>query len=255
MAETPKPLTKKAYISGKVTQTIQDEGVIIETQGSFIQGIFGIGTETFGVLTELTPPSDGIITESHITDTHKGHILIGSQLMTYQAFQKAQDIGVNGIITGGIHYQDVTKILGYPIGVAITGSEPLKTTLIVTEGFGNIAMAQKTRDILTQHTGKIAAINGATQIRAGVQRPEIIIPHSDDRTPTKTFHETDLIVSIGSQVRIIREPYFGQRGTIKSLPKELHTVESETQVRIAEITLKNNQTIQVPRANLELILD
>ena len=68
------------------------------------------------------------------------------------------------------------QILGYTLGVAITGSEDLITSLIVTEGYGKIQMGQQTFDLLNGHSGMLASINGATQIRAGVIRPEIVIP-------------------------------------------------------------------------------
>ena len=71
---------------------------------------------------------------------------------------------------------DLKEILGYDLGVAITGTERIGLTLIVTEGFGDIAMAERTFDLLNKREGDFAAINGTTQIRAGVMRPEVVIP-------------------------------------------------------------------------------
>ena len=62
------------------------------------------------------------------------------------------------------------------MGVAITGTENLDTSLVVTEGYGNIKMSERTYNLLKSHDGKFVSINGATQIRAGVIRPEIVIP-------------------------------------------------------------------------------
>ena len=58
-----------------------------------------------------------------------------------------------------------------------------------------------------------------------------------------------------SKVRVIREPYFGHIGTIKSLPKDPVVIESETKARVAEIEFENNERKLVPRANLEIILE
>jgi len=60
--------------------------------------------------------------------------------------------------------------------VEATGTEQVGFTLILTEGFGSIPMAGKTFALLSAHAGQPASISGATQIRAGVIRPEIIIP-------------------------------------------------------------------------------
>ena len=70
------------------------------------------------------------------------------------------------------------NFFGYDLGVAITGSEEIGITLVITEGFGKIPMAQRTFELLKSRTGAKTSINGATQIRAGVVRPEIIIPHN-----------------------------------------------------------------------------
>ena len=63
-----------------------------------------------------------------------------------------------------------------------------------------------------------------------------------------------MIISEGSQIRVIREPYFGKVGTVVSLPKELKKMDSETLVRVAEIKLDNGKLFEVPRANLEMII-
>ncbi len=114
-------------------------------------------------------------------------------------------------------------------------------------------MALKTFNLLKENDGKKASINGATQIRAGVLRPEIFIK-SEDSKKSKDFSEEDLIISEGSVVRIIREPYFGQLGKIISLPFELVEMKSETKVRVAEVEFDNKRREIIPRANLEVIL-
>ena len=79
------------------------------------------------------------------------------------------------------------------------------------------------------------SINGATQIRAGVVRPEIVIPLVPDAVETVGAGEnesTEGILEVGSSVRIIREPYFGQLGRVTELPVELQNLETEARVRV-----------------------
>ena len=59
-------------------------------------------------------------------------------------------------------------------------------------------------------------------------------------------------ISAGSLVRIIRAPYFGDIGTVVSLPSELQKMESETMVRVAEVEIEG-ETMVIPRANLEMV--
>ena len=68
------------------------------------------------------------------------------------------------------------------------------------------------------------------------------------------YEESDLAISDGSLIRVIRGLYFGRVGKVKSLPPELAKMESETLVRVAEIEFENGPVELIPRANLEMIL-
>jgi len=156
---------------------------------------------------------------------------------------------------GGVDYNSLSDLLGYELGVAITGSEEIGTSIIMTEGFGKVAMADKTFELFKKFNNHIASMNGSTQIRAGVIRPEVIIPAIDNQSKIKNLTEEDMIISVGSKVRVIRTPYFGKVGRVLSLPSELMEMESETIVRVAEIKFSDKQRAIIPRANLEMILD
>jgi len=160
---------------------------------------------------------------------------------------------VKGIVVGGFNYNDIKKIIGYDIGVAITGQEDIKTTLILTEGFGKIHMARQTFELLKKHEGDVASINGATQIRAGVIRPEVIIPIKTDQKEDSEKKEI-IGMDIGTEVRIIRAPYFGIIGNVTELPHKLQKLESGSLARVAKIKIGETQKeVLLPRANLEMI--
>jgi hypothetical protein len=249
--EPPVPVTIKAYISGSVAEVIPERGVGIETPAAFIQGIFGIGGEKHGELLVVAESKDDVLTPEKMSPDHEGKIVVGGSLVTLEAFKKAQELGVNGIIVGGIKGVDLREILGYEIGVAITGHEDVATTLVVTEGFGMMSISKSTFDLLRDFEGQEVAINGATQIRAGVIRPEIIVPQKrykqdiDDESLARGMRP-------GTPVRIIREPYFGKIGTVVSLPVHLQKVQTESLVRVLEVELEEGKVI-VPRANVEII--
>ncbi|MDP6040480.1 MAG: hypothetical protein QGG64_18170 [Candidatus Latescibacteria bacterium] len=249
--EPPRPVQVQAYIDGVVAEVLPEEGVVVETTGAFVQGIFGVGGETWGALHIVTTSPDQAITPDQIDPTCAGKILIGGNLLTLDVINKARECGAVGIIGGGIQDADLRNLLGYDLGVAITGTEDIGLTVIVTEGFGAINMAGKTFDILNENNGKEASISGATQIRAGVQRPEIIIPESNIDNHAEEGEHPGLIE--GALLRVIRAPYFGYVGKVTALPPELQSVESETQVRVLEVEFENGDRATVPRANVELI--
>lgn len=256
LREPPVPVEVKAYTDGTVTEIAPNEGVTVETYGSYIQGIFGIGGETVGNLTvAVSSPSDELSTEQ-ILPEHRDDILVGGSLVTTDAIQKAIQQGVRGIIAGGIDDSDLRELLGYELGVAITGSEEIGITLVITEGFGSIAIAEQTFGLLKAREGMKTSINGATQIRAGVVRPEILIPLAPETTETASDTEDDAaegLLEIGSSVRVIREPYFGKLGRVTELPVELQNLETEAQVRVLRVELEDGQQTTLPRANVEAI--
>tara|TARA_B100000959_G_scaffold34137_1_gene32391 strand:- start:435 stop:1562 length:1128 start_codon:yes stop_codon:yes gene_type:complete len=253
LREPPIPVEVDAYIEGKINEVISEEGVVIKTNGVFIQGIFGIGGESRGKIKTIVDSRESEITKEMITDEEKGKIIIGGSFISIDAYKKAIDCEVAGIVVGGFNYYDLEEILGYTLGVAITGSEDLHTSLIVTEGYGKIQMGQQTFDLLNSHNGKLASINGATQIRAGVIRPEIIIPldSSDASLDSNDFNKSDGM-TIDSLVRVIRSPNFGKIGVVKELPPELTKMESETMVRVAIVHIDGNR-FEIPRSNLEVV--
>jgi hypothetical protein len=172
----PMPVEVKAYLEGEVTEVFKNEGVAVTTWGAFVQGIFGIGGEVHGPIKVISRSVTDILTEKEIDDSCKGCVLVGGALVTSGGIKKAISMGAVGIVVGGLDAKDLRDFLGYDLGVAITGKEEKGITLVVTDGFGEIMMAQKTFDLLKSKEGEMACINGATQIRAGVIRPEVVIP-------------------------------------------------------------------------------
>ena len=254
LSEPPIPVEVDAYTSGVITNVDIDEGVTIETEGVLVQGILGIGGENRGILEVATSSPNDELTMDMIHDNHKDKVLIGGSFLTMSTFKYAKEVGVRGIISGGFDYLDLSKILGYSLGVAITGSERIGPSLIITEGFGRIGMADRTYKLLSSNASKFASINGSTQIRAGVIRPEIIIPNEEVYGESSDYEESDLAISSGSLIRVIRAPYFGKVGRVRSLPTKLTKMESETMVRVAEIEFEDGSIEIIPRANLEMIL-
>ena len=259
----PAPVEVRAYVDGRVVEVLPDEGVVIETSGAMVQGIFGLGGERQAPIVVVKQDPAALLVATDLDATHRGAVVLGGARVTLEALRRAIELEVAAVVCGGFAYQDVRELLGYDLGVAITGSEAIGTTLIVTEGFGDIAMAGATHALLASLAGKVASVNGATQIRAGVIRPEVIVPgspasagdlhhgfagHGDAGAARPVLGG----LIIGAAVRCIRAPYFGRIGSVARLPIELHTLPSETRVRVLEVDL-GTERVTVPRANVEVI--
>jgi len=249
----PLPVQVLAYVNGKVVEVIPHEGVVVEADVAFAQGIFGVGGEAFGVLKVVCASPSEDLNPDKITPDCKGAVVVGGARIHEAAVRKAAEVGVAAIVGGGIDDADLKAILGYDLGVAITGSEKIGLTLIITEGFGDIAMADRTFSLLKKHASAEVSVNGATQIRAGVMRPEIVIPVSDATSggAVKEAHGGG-ILEVGSQVRIIRDPYFGVLGKVTALPHQPAVLGSGSAARVLEVACVDGATVTVPRANVEI---
>ena len=246
------PVDINAYMEGKVAEVLPEEGAIIETRGAMVQGIFGIGGERVGEVRVAVHSPDQALHADEIHESDKGKIIVGGSGISYDAIEKAQRMGVLGLIAGGVKDSDLVKYLGYDIGVAITGTESIPLSILVTEGFGYLAMAHRTFDLLKSLEGKSASLNGATQIRAGVIRPELVVPQMS-ATGDAPVAQTGGELGVGSSIRVIREPYFGALGKVTDLPATLVRLESGTEVRVLKAKLEDGAEVTVPRANVEII--
>jgi len=248
------PVEVAAYLTGTVVEVLPNEGCIVQTQGSFVQGIFGVGGETLGRVRMACAAPGRPLDAEDIRPDMAGAVIVGGGRVTADAIRRAVGVGAVAIVAAGLDDQDLREILGYDLGVAITGSEELGISLVITEGFGDIDMAPRTFDLLAAHEGKEASVNGATQIRAGVLRPEVVIPAQsaapNRASPTITAAEG---VFIGAPVRAIRDPYFGRIGKVAALPTELQTLESGGRARVFEVVFESGERALVPRANVELL--
>jgi len=249
----PIPVEVKAYINGKVVEVFPSEGVAVETWGSLVQGIFGIGGETHGPLHVAVQNNKSQLRPENITPECTGKIIIGGNLITAAAVRKAAEMKVKGIISGGLHDKDLRELLGYDLGVAITEGFEIGLTIVITEGFGEISMAERTFELLKSHQGEEASINGATQIRAGVIRPEVVIARIAKTGKEDLAAKEPGLLKLGDTIRVIRSPYFGQLGKVIALPSELRSLESETKARILEVEFANGKRVIIPRANIEMI--
>jgi hypothetical protein len=252
LRERALPVEVNAYVHGEIAEVMPGEGVVVRTGAALLQGIFGVGGETFGEIVIGVQAPDEELAPARIGPEQRGKVLVGGSHVSYSTLMRARDRGVAAVVVGGFDDRDLRELLGRDLGVAVTGSEDLGLTLVLTEGFGRIRMADRSWRLLTEHRGRHASVSGATQIRAGVMRPEILIP----REAPPAGPAVDGVargLELGALVRVIRSPWFGGIGVVTELPIELQPVESGAMVRVLTVEFASGERVMVPRANVELI--
>jgi len=244
-----KEVVTRAYLNGVVAEILPGRGAVVQSPGVKLTGVFGVGREGHGPLKVVT---DGTLGPDAISPEDEGRILVAGGPITREALRRALDCGVRGLIGATAAYLDVVETLGIKVGVGITGQEDIPLTLILMEGFGELAMRETAFGTLRSLDGRLACINGATQIRAGAIRPEVIVPFPGWEGDLVAETTVDEELAPGQRVRIVNDPYFGHIGVVAAIPAQPYELPTEARVPVAEVVLEDRTTVVVPRANVEL---
>ena len=252
LREPPKHIELAAYLRGEVAEVLPGEGIVVESTGALVQGIFGIGGECYGPLRVVADGPGDIVEPADLSDDCRGAIVVCGSRVTSDLVDAARERGVSALVAGGMKAAELRRVIGRDIGVAVTGDEDVGLSVILTEGFSRLPIAEDTFALLQELDGREASANGTTQIRAGVQRPEVVVPGGTGEEE-KTSGGGGHALRKGDRVRIIRAPHFGVTGTVTELVEEPQVIESEARVRVLEIETEGGRSLAVPRANTEVI--
>ena len=136
-----------AWLPGTV-ESVTERGCTVVSEGTDIHGVWGSGGEAYGPLTigSIEPGCVAVLERADAA-----------------AIAECRETGAAGLIAGGVDLEDVLE-------------PQLGFTLVVIGAFGASSMAKELMDILSAHEGRLALVDGTTQLRVGVRRPRIILP-------------------------------------------------------------------------------
>jgi hypothetical protein len=236
----PTPFELRAYMQGTVTNVLEGHAVVIETTGALVQGMWGAGRESVGVLKRLVKSPDKPLRSKDIDPSCHGAIIIGGAGLDDGVLERAQELQVRGIVIGGLSSE------------MIDAAERVPFPIVVTEGIGLIPMSGPVFQLLATHEGREASISGRIKPRWGVVRPEIIIPMPAESLPPDQS-QPGMPLTVGARVRVVRAPYLGRAGIVVSIADHAYRIETDARVRGAEIDLGQGKPIFAPLANLEIL--
>jgi len=163
------PFRLYSGVKGRV-RTVQDNrAVVIDYDGDLLNGVLGFGGHGWGPLVVISEP------QLPAGSDCRGAVLACTAPVDAAFLRAAAAAGVHGIVAPSMQQKQAVDFLDAEIGVALTGNEAIAYPLVLTEGFGCLAMREETAARLRSHAGKLCYLQAATQIRAGVQRPHIIL--------------------------------------------------------------------------------
>ena len=238
IALTGKPFALKAGMPGEVQDLIADRGAIIETTGALIQGVWGNGQIDSGVLHVLAKNPANELTPDHMDPSMRGSVIMAGYVEKAEVLKMAADIPLKGMVLASMH------------AGLIPLAQKLPFPLILIEGFGDLSMNPAAFQLLETSEGRDTTLKAEAWNALSGARPEIIIPLPAP-PDTGLPKETD-VYKVGQQVRVLREPFFGQVGTITFVEDR---VEFPSGVRAtgASIRFEDGSSEMLPLANLEVL--
>ncbi len=229
----------QAGMEGTVTNIIPERGAIIETRGALIQGVWGNGKITYGVVQPVSNEMLQELVPEQLNIGFRGAIITAGFCRNPESLVAAGNIPIKGLILGSMSSAliPVAKSVDYPI--------------MVIDGFREKPMNRAAEVILIANKDKNVALNAQIYDPFLGKYPEVIIsqnPATDPDVPAETES-----LKAGKQVIIINGPQAPQIGKIDTILPGKHVLPSGIETRVAEVNLANEKRAIVPLTNLEII--
>ena len=229
----------RAGIPGTVIQTIPNQGVIIQTTGGLVQGVWGNGRIDSGLMVNLAETPDSVLTVGRVDVSLRGSILLAGIVKDAETLQAAGDLPVRGLIISSIFPSLIPK------------AREMRYPIMVTDGFGALPMNSAAYKLLATNAKREVTVNAEAFDRYTGARPEVIIPLPISSEPAAP-HEMENFAP-GLQVRLRRPPAMGTIGSIVNVLPGLTTLPSGLRAPAAEVKLENGETVVAPLVNLEVV--
>jgi len=231
----------QAGMEGTITNIIPERGAIIETKGALIQGIWGNGKTTYGV---VQPTSNDLLKELVVEQLNigfRGAIITAGFCKSPEVLEAAGIVPVKGLILGSMpaNLIPLAKKMDYPI--------------MIIDGFRETPMNKAAEKILIENKDKNIALNAQELDTFQGNFPEGIISQSSTSEPDLPSEAETL--KVGKKVIIINGQQAPQIGEIEKIISGKQVLPSGIETRLAEVTLANEKSAILPLTNLEIIND
>ncbi|MDZ7844237.1 MAG: hypothetical protein U5K99_05505 [Anaerolineales bacterium] len=228
-----------AGMEGTVTSIIPERGAIIETRGVLIQGVWGNGKITYGVLNTMSGMLFNEIQLDQLDISHRGSVVAGGYCTDPAVLENAESVPVKGLILGSMSASliPVAESMNYPI--------------ILIDGFGSRPMNPAAAKLLASNHERDVSVHAQVYDPYQGNHPEITIsmPVSED----KDYPPEAADLTAGKNVYITTGPSAGMTGTIDHLYPEPYTLPNGVKTRAAQITFDRDDPQAVPLRNLMVL--
>ncbi|MBN1535905.1 MAG: hypothetical protein JW908_04160 [Anaerolineales bacterium] len=233
------PFELKAGLPGNVMELVDDRGVIIETTGALVQGVWGNGLVDFGLLSISASNPDEHLSPHKLTVGMKGSVVLAGICNDMEALKSAIDLPLRGLIVGGLHPSIIREAENAPFPI------------LVIDGIGNIPMNPVAFKLLASNEKREVNINAESWDKHTGNRPEVVIPLPAGENMPNPRQTVDF--SPGQQVKIVRAPYTGKVGKLMNICTGMTSFSSGVTGIAGEVQLEGGDRAILPLVNLEVL--
>ncbi len=229
----------RAGLPGLVTRIVPERGVVIQTAGALIQGVWGNGRIETGLLVNLMEKPDSVLEAGRLDVSLRGSVILAGMVRDADTLRAAAELHVRGLILSSMSPS------------LISLATQMRYPILVMDGFGKLPMNSAAYRLLTTSAKREATVNAETFDRYSGARPEVIIPLPVAAEPAPP-NDVETFAP-GQQVRLRAAPNFGMIASLVRLRPGLSTLPSGLRAPAADMRLENGEEILVPLANLEVV--
>jgi len=227
----------KAGYTGIIHEILPELGVVIETSGALIQGVWGNNRIGQGILASSNQNPMLEFSRSSLDVSMRGCIWLGTYCVQEDALIAASELPLRGLILGSMSAELIPVAMHMPFPI------------ILLEGFGMIALNQMAYKLLTTHDKREICINASSWDKTKGDRPEIIIP-----LPTEGKATDDVVELADDQtIHVTTMPYIGKIGVIKRIHPASDLLPSQIRAPFVEAQTEVGETMNLPLQNFEVM--
>jgi len=274
--EHPAPL--KALLPGRVVSVSSSESIVIETRGAYVEGAYGGGVPCGGMLAIVAKSPGALTNPAEMTSRLEGKIAVIGAECKHEHLMAALRVRASGVIAGGgdlealRSFQEfVGNLTGEEYEARFGAARDFRNvweedeytpglSVILTEGFGNIAIRAGVFDLLRSREGCYAFLDIPGKYSEYGEPPQIIIPRPEGAgdsslEPGAPGLEQGAYCGIesGSRVRLVGGTRLGKTGAVRKAGAAVLTLVTGQSVPAVEILFDDGSVATVPRSNIEAI--
>ncbi len=269
--EAPVPLNSN--IPGTVEAIDDALGVFVKSQGDLVYGALGAGYGRSGVLDVKAEGPGGEVRPQDLSTKETGKIIVVGKNVSQELLEACLRYRVAGVVAGSVShrvygwYKDLTERLDWDEFLARYWARELKekdakvpapmeisTSLVVTDGFGDIPMNADAFNLLSAHAGERAFLDGSGAFQskaAGTDEtlPCVFVPREGHAEEDSGRQLEPLVV--GDRVRVFGLVSPLLEGTVVEMGEEDITLPTGMATPGVKVQTGDGKTLWVPLFNVE----